>query len=41
MRAIDRRLTVRAVPDDDVIDALADEDVPRPRRASTTVDMMI
>ena len=40
MRAIDRRLTVRAVPDDDVIDALADEDVPRPRRASTTVDMI-
>lgn len=40
MRAIDRRLTVRAVPDDDVADALADEDVPRPRRASMTVDMI-
>jgi len=39
MRAIDRRLTLRAVADDDVVDALADDDVARSRRASTTVDM--
>jgi hypothetical protein len=40
MRAIDRRLTLRTVADDDVVDALADDDVARSRRASTTtVDM--